>query len=616
MAEEGGGMTVSKLVVIIMALLLLVLIAVGAYNGWLVSGIQKMGSQMDKILIFFNQKGKTTEEGLCFEKSVNEKEFQGHLEICPSECKLTLDKKIGPSSKFKINTTGIYRFLENTDHTQSQGENSNTPEGKWEAITKTNSEEIKEEVETNENFEILKKILEDFSKEIDPETTEELPETCNSNEDCPIGYFCDDFEVKNPNYCQNTYFNIESSGGLTQYYPSLSNDIKKPFEKYPYHKWYLYINNKKQNSAYLDEFGRLWYSLGVVGHVTRENKIKLISEYESSLNLNQKEWIKNNKYLEECILEIRTTTFKEYIEKVNKNLQTQEDEIVCNKKYKCALDGEDCECFIALTEVKSGSTTKIVCYNNKCPKIISKSEDVKRCEKLEEKSILNKIFSKNDIYYIFVDNFKMKKNSESKPGTLIIKNGEKWYLKEKFSSSEEEIKSLKKGFWIFKRDIETINDVINEILKMSDNKYSVYHGTVTTNFIGEKQYLSYSFNPLNEQNKEEFYQYLVSNLTQNQDETERIKQLFQSYLSKQEKEIELFDYGDGRMMLSIDKKYGISKNKDKDVLEIDYPDLKMFEFKDGNWNEIDSGNKVYFTTVPVEIKKDMSTIIEYLNKVC
>ncbi len=42
----------------------------------------------------------------------------------------------------------------------------------------------------------------------------------------------------------------------------------------------------------------------------------------------------------------------------------------------------------------------------------------------------------------------------------------------------------------------------------------------------------------------------------------------------------------------------------------------MFEFKDGNWNEIDSGNKVYFTTVPVEIKKDMSTIIEYLNKVC
>ncbi|MDD3994166.1 MAG: hypothetical protein PHX15_03150, partial [Candidatus Nanoarchaeia archaeon] len=65
MAQEGGGMTVSKLVVIIMALLLLVLIAVGAYNGWLVNGIQKMGSQMDKILIFFNQKGETTDGELC-----------------------------------------------------------------------------------------------------------------------------------------------------------------------------------------------------------------------------------------------------------------------------------------------------------------------------------------------------------------------------------------------------------------------------------------------------------------------------------------------------------------------------------------------------------------------
>lgn len=626
MAQEGGGMTVSKLVVIIMALLLLVLIAVGAYNGWLVNGIQKMGSQMDKILIFFNQKGETTDGELCLDKidiTIKNK-IKGSLEICPNQCELTLNEKIGTSSKFKINTTGTYKYLEKLDYSSPQEDGSSTLGEEWKRIEKTNSEEIQKEVEASENFNILLNTLENFLKEINPETIEEFEKVCNSNEECPTGYYCNEEQIINPSYCQNTYFNIETSGGLSSYYPLSSNDIEKPFEKYPYHKWYLYIENNKQNSAYLDEFGRLWYSLNVVGHVTEENKIKFISEYEDYFNPYQKEWIRKNKYLEECILEIRPTGFKKYIEKVNLNLQNQEGKIICNKEYYCNSDGDDCECPIAVRIIKSRSSEKIVCYNNYCPKEINNVEKIKTCQKIkeniEQESILNKIFSQNDIYYIFIDNFEMR-GSESKPGTLIIKNGEKWYLKEKFSSSEEEIKSLKKGFWIFSSEIESIIDATNKIKDISNNEYRIYHGTTTTNFIGEKQYLSYSFDPLNNQNKEEFYYYLFSNITQNQKEKRIIEQLFQDYISKQDKRLELFRYDDERMMLTLNNKYGISKNKNRDVLEIDFPNLKMFEFKNEGWKEIDIEDKSYFMddSQIEELKnqkEDTNSIIDYLNERC
>jgi len=634
MAQEGGGMTVSKLVVIIMALLLLVLIAVGAYNGWLVNGIQKMGSQMDKILIFFNQKGETTDGELCLDKidiTIKNK-IKGSLEICPNQCELTLNEKIGTSSRFKIDTTGTYKYLEATGVGESniEGAESALKEG-WNLIEKTNPEEIQKEVEASENFNILLNTLENFLKEINPETIEEFENVCNSNEECPTGYYCDEKTNINPSYCQNTYFNIETSGGLSSYYPLLSNDIEKPFEKYPYHKWYLYIENNKQNSAYLDEFGRLWYSLNVVGHVTEENKIKFISEYEDYFDSYQKEWIRNHKYLEECILEIRPTTFKKYIEKVNLNLQNQEGKIICNKEYYCNSDGDDCECPIAVRIIKSRSSEKIVCYNNYCPKKINNFEKVKTCQKIkeniEQESILNKIFSQNDIYYIFVNNYNHNPQALERYlyGTLFKKEGEIWYKNVLYRDEKDRKWDDLKNKKIYEMALEISRLSTGGVLtggKIYSPESSVTIGRLTGSLNSpQKIQDGIYFDIVNDYNIEEFYDSLYSNIIQNEKEKRIIDQLFKDYISKQEKKLEIFEYNDERKILTINNKYGISKDINIDVLGINSQYLKMFELKNGFWEEIDIEDKSYYITDSQinelkEQKENTNSIIDYLNERC
>ena len=151
-----------------------------------------------------------------------------------------------------------------------------------------------------------------------------------------------------------------------------------------------------------------------------------------------------------------------------------------------------------------------------------------------------------------------------------------------------------------------------------------YHGPITDSILKRTQYLNYDFGKLNRENQQEFYNYLIANLTENGVQTQKIKQEFNYYLkdlSNEEQKIDLINLEDGRIMLTIKDKYGITKNENRDVLEIDFPDLKTFELKNRVWEEIDIEDKSYFMN-DSEIeelknqKEDTNSIIDYLNERC
>lgn len=812
MAQEGGGMTVSKLVVIIMALLLLVLIAVGAYNGWLVNGIQKMGSQMDKILIFFNQKGETTDGELCLDKidiTIKNK-IKGSLEICPNQCELTLNEKIGTSSKFKINTTGTYKYLEGT----GVGEFiiKGLKEG-WNLIEITDPEEIKKEVEASENFNILLNTLENFLKEINPETIEEFENVCNSNEECPTGYYCDEKTNINPSYCQQYQieslengdklikevkgsvetglFHLDSKGKISY---SIYKDIpigiinsegKITFdrEEYPLacntykgedkilcnvlkNNYYLriencyfkekeleYFNNLKEKQfreiqileesiskynlliqklklfrevetskevlnqilnvepiyyVYVDQrkggvlyknLGDKWYIKGdtkdfkiievqlfdnwgpaylvsisrksggtftfsssnpvKIGPLTKDNNLILNDLNYGVVYARKGSFEKGKDNTEDFrqILENYITQNKEKTEERKKNFEEfykldsennlgeaylTDGRIIFTLDNKYGITKKESIDILEITDeyleyyikrennwekINSETIIELKKELNNLKEVQEEKIIYNKCKKIEVKSILNKIFSQNDIYYIFVNNYNHNPQALERYlyGTLFKKEGEIWYKNVLYRDEKDRKWDDLKNKKIYDMALEISRLSTGGFLtggKIYSPESSVTIGRLTGSLNSpQKIQDGIYFDIVNDYNIEEFYDSLYSNIIQNEKEKRIIDQLFKDYISKQEKKLEIFEYNDERKILTINNKYGISKDINIDVLGINSQYLKMFELKNGFWEEIDIEDKSYHMT-DSEIeelknqKENTNSIIDYLNERC
>lgn len=603
MAEESGGMTVRKLIVLIIGILVLVLIVSGAYNGWLMNGLEKMGSQMDKVLIFFNQKQSIETENECTQAYpiIIEDQLNAYLTICPNECFLETVDKIKYSINFKKNETGSYKFLpklEETSHTGDEGWSSEGDE--WVNINKFRKTLESETIQASQDWNYLLNTLEKLTQEDEQEITKE----CNTQENCPYGYFCN--TPLNSNTCK------EYTSQEDFFYEENLNSQKV-----------LILNRNlipygTGSTIYLNYRGDLYYFINEDYDNNQKLKIKIgESSVFGRLKIYHFDEIKDN--IDKLKEEIPWFLWRDI--KLN-NLKSRVKNSINNRLYElntCYYEKLNQQLLKLYLENNPHSLPYENPYiNEKPPKYY--------CEKGETAPKLNRIFHSNEKYYIFIANSNYNKGNQ-KIGTLIYNQNDKWFQGEISGNKELEFDKLKEGWRIFSREITNFEDAVTQIRKISNNRYNVYHGPITSGMLKQTQYLNYNFGVVNKTNENDLYNVLITNLTENEVQTRETKQDFQEHLNKfndenPENNLNYIEFGDDkRMILTLNNKIGITKNEERDVLEIDFPDLKLYENKNGEWSETDFVDINYFLEQEqideqVEDNEKIELITNYLNNRC